>query len=152
MISFLGIPPFGMVIKSTQEKLRKYFPDSYGDLISAFIDQSIRIFVKKWLLGMVVDHSFMYLPKFRNFREKILLKKLFLNHIFMLGRNALPDAGNIPSILIGNLQFSKNTPDKGLHRYLKSNSKNKSLMNIFIEDINNYNKRVDSKELSKRLE
>ncbi|MFW9994944.1 MAG: Eco57I restriction-modification methylase domain-containing protein, partial [Candidatus Odinarchaeota archaeon] len=116
-----GNPPFGLVIKSTQHHLKKYYPNSYRDLVSAFVDQSIRLLTEKGYLGMVIDYSFMHLAKFSRFRRNILLSKTYIQNIIITGLAALPDARNVPTLLI--LRKMDLTDElKGLHRFVKYSS------------------------------
>jgi len=93
-------PPFGLSMDVTKEKLKKFYPNTYGDLISAFVDQSLRLLKIKGFIGMVSDFSFLHLPKFEKFRSKILIKEAFIQYLLMIGYGSLPNAGNRPVLFI----------------------------------------------------
>ena len=93
-------PPFGLMIDSTKEKLKSFYPNSYNDLVSAFIEKSLRMLNKNGYVGMVTDFSFMHLPKFKKFREEVLLKNYYIQYMILVGENALPDAANSPNLFI----------------------------------------------------
>ncbi len=111
-------PPFGLSMDATKEKLRKYYPYSYRDLIATFIDQSYRLLKNKGYIGMVSDRSFMQLPKFEKFRRNILLKKLYIQYFIITDYGCLPDAGNHPILYV--LRNIKPNDHQGLYRYNQS--------------------------------
>ncbi|KKM24299.1 hypothetical protein LCGC14_1606480, partial [marine sediment metagenome] len=74
-------PPFGLSMDVTKDKLKKYYPNTYGDLISAFIDQSLRLLKLNGYIAMVSDFSFMHLPKFEKFRSNILLRSSYIQYM-----------------------------------------------------------------------
>ncbi|KKK85777.1 hypothetical protein LCGC14_2769900, partial [marine sediment metagenome] len=93
-------PPFGLSMDITKDKLKKFYPNTYGDLISAFIEQSIRLLKLNGYIAMVSDFSFLHLPKFEKFRSNILLSASYIQYMILLGAGALPDAENHPLLLI----------------------------------------------------
>ncbi|MHA1372006.1 MAG: Eco57I restriction-modification methylase domain-containing protein, partial [Promethearchaeota archaeon] len=91
-------PPFGLSMNSIKDKLKRFYPDTYGDLISAFIDQSLRLLKINGYISMVTDYSFLHLPKFERFRINILINKSFIQYMILTGEAALPDAANKPNL------------------------------------------------------
>jgi len=140
----VGNPPFGLMIDSTKETLRRSFPNSHGDLVSSFIEQSLRLSRKNGYIGMVSDFSFLHLPKFEKFRANILLTKFFIQYLFMIGYGSLPDAGNRPVLFIlRNVNEKKIREIKGFYRNINYDL-NKSFSaefysNQIIYDINIFN-------------
>ena len=150
----MGNPPFGLSMDIAKEKLRKFFPYSYADLISAFIDQSIRLLKDDGYIAMVSDFSFLHLPKFEKFRKKIFLKLTFIQELFLLGYGALPDAGNHPMLFIlRKLNREKIEQSKGLYRYfdptLLDNKTDDLLQLSFIKDVEVFNESKNETELPK---
>nr|MDO8112904.1 hypothetical protein [Candidatus Sigynarchaeota archaeon] len=113
----MGNPPFGLSMDATKQKFRKFYPNTYGDLISTFVDQSVRLLKVNGHITMVTDFSFLHLPKFEKFRSEILLRQSFIEYLLMIGYGSLPDAGNRPVLFIlrKNNEESKNIA--GYYRY-----------------------------------
>lgn len=127
-------PPFGLNMDVTKEKLKKIYPITYRDLISAFIDQSLRLLKKNGYISMVSDFSFMHLTKFEKFRSKILLKKLFIQYLLITGLGALPDARNVPALFILR-KFEDPTDKSGLFRYVEYSSSQQFTSDMYIQKI-----------------
>jgi len=129
-------PPFGLSMDITKEKLKKFYPHTYRDLISAFIDQSQRLLKLNGYIAMISDFSFLHLPKFEKFRSEIFLKKLFIQYLLITGLGALPDARNVPLLFI--VRKSETiSEDEGLFRYVEYNSSQQFTSDIYIKDILN---------------
>ena len=125
-------PPFGLSMDVTKEKLKKLYPITYGDLISAFVDQSQRLLKKNGYISMVSDFSFMHLSKFEKFRSEILLKKLFIQYLLITGLGALPNARNVPVLFI--LRKSEDFSDNyGLFRYVEYSSSQQFTSDVYLE-------------------
>ncbi len=130
----MGNPPFGFPMDATKQKLRHIYPNTYADLVSAFIDQSYRLLKENGFISMVSDFSFMHLPKFEKFRQTILLSKLYIQYLLVTGLAALPDARNVPILFI----LRKNSLIKnkiGLYRYVEYSSSQQFIMDVYIKDI-----------------
>ncbi len=112
----LGNPPFGFLLDGTKQKIRKIYPNSYSDLISAFIDQSLRLLKEKGYIAMVSDSSFMHSPKFEYFRREILLSQTYIQYMFLVGEGALPNAANRPNLFL--IRKSKEHKNPGYYRYV----------------------------------
>jgi len=133
-------PPFGLSMDVTKEKLKKFYPNSYGDLISAFIDQSLRLLEKNGYIAMVTDYSLMHLSKFEKFRKNILLKKSLIEYFLLTGKGTLPDAGNNPILFILRTSDQNLEQFYGYYRnFFQLKNKNNSYISSFKEDINNIN-------------
>jgi len=129
-------PPFGLSMDVTKEKLKKFYPHTYRDLISAFIDQSQRLLKLNGYIAMISDFSFLHLPKFEKFRSEIFLKKLFIQYLLITGLGALPDARNVPLLFI--VRKSETiSEDEGLFRYVEYSSSQQFTSDIYIKDILN---------------
>lgn len=112
----MGNPPFGLSLDVTKDKLRKFYPNTYADLISAFVDQGLRILKENGFISMVSDFSFMHLPKFEDFRRETLILKSTIQYMFLVGEGALPNAANKPNLFI--LRKTYNNKNSGLYRYV----------------------------------
>ncbi|MFW9996502.1 MAG: Eco57I restriction-modification methylase domain-containing protein, partial [Candidatus Odinarchaeota archaeon] len=137
-----GNPPFGLVIKNTQQKLKKYYPNSYSDLVSAFVDQSLRLMNPKAYIGMVTDYSFLHLPKFEKFRRKVVLAKTNIQIMIMLCFRALPDAGNRPILFILRKEYFNDF--KSLCRIEENIEKNRDIRPEVAKDIGIWNERISN--------
>ena len=131
----MGNPPFGLMIDSTKTRLRKQFPYSYGDLVSSFVDQSLRLLKPNGYIAMVTDFSFLHLPKFEKFRLNILLLKSYIQYLMITGLGALPNARNVPTLFITRKFSITNESIKGLYRYVEYNSSQQFQSNIYISHI-----------------
>jgi len=139
----VGNPPFGLMIDSTKETLRRSFPNSHGDLVSSFIEQSLRLSRKNGYIGMVSDFSFLHLPKFEKFRSNILLPKSYIQYLLVTGLGALPDARNVPILFILRNHIRKNN-EGGLFRYVEYSSSQQFLMDVYISDIEEAIKNINA--------
>lgn len=135
-------PPFGLSMEVTKEKLKKFYPITYGDLISAFVDQSHRLLKMSGYIAMVSDFSFMHLPKFEKFRSEILLKKLFIQYLLITGLGALPNARNVPLLFIFR-KIETIPKGEGLFRYVEYSSSQQFTSDIYIEEILNAIQRIN---------
>lgn len=127
-------PPFGLSMDVTKKKLKKFYPNTYRDLISTFIDQSLRLLKINGYIAMVSDFSFLHLPKFEKFRENILLKYLFIQYLLITGLGALPDARNVPILFI--LRKTKILLKmEGFYRYVEYNSSQQFTSDVYIKEI-----------------
>nr|MDO8086804.1 Eco57I restriction-modification methylase domain-containing protein [Candidatus Sigynarchaeum springense] len=130
----MGNPPFGLSMDITKDKLRKFYPHTYGDLVSAFIDQAHRLLKETGHIAMVTDFSFMHLPKFEKFRANLLLPKLYIQYLLVTGLAALPDARNVPVLFI--LRKSKiEEGNEGLYRYVEYSSSQQFVMDVYVREI-----------------
>jgi len=130
-------PPFGLSMEITKDKLKKFYPKTYGDLISAFVDQSLRLLKKNGYISMVSDFSFMHLSKFEKFRRDILLNTSYIQYMILLGAGALPDAGNHPLLFI----IRKSTLNDnfiGLYRYVNDSFSKSLNPETSIKNINDW--------------
>ncbi len=131
-------PPFGLMIDETKDQLKKLYPNSSSDLISAFIDQALRLTRQNGFITMVADFSFLHLPKFEKFRRKILLEKSYIEFLFMIGQGALPDSGNRPVLFI--IRDSNHRDEiYGFYRYIDIIDKTRDFEKEIKEDIENIN-------------
>ncbi len=139
----MGNPPFGYPMDATKKKLRQYYPNTYADLVSTFIDQSYRLLNDNGYISMVTDFSFMHLPKFENFREHILLCKLYIEYLLVTGLGALPDARNVPVLFTLRKTYSKEMKE-GFYRYVEYSSSQQFVMDVYTSDILNAIKAINS--------
>jgi hypothetical protein len=148
----MGNPPFGLTIEATKLKLKSSYPDSYNDLVSAFIDQSLRHVKINGYVAMVTDFSFLHLPKFENFRAKIFLAQTYIQSLIIIGLNALPDARNYPALFVIRKVNHIDTDEFiGLYRELRYQFNKNFADHIYrddlLNDIQKINSDIDGKEL-----
>jgi len=139
----VGNPPFGLMMDSTKEKIRSIYPHSYRDLVSSFIDQSLRLLRKNGFIAMVTDFSFMHLSKFQKFRENILLTKAYIQYLLVTGLGALPNARNVPALFILR-NISVEDSWEGLYRYIEYSSSQQFHMDVYISDIKNAIEKINN--------
>ncbi len=130
-------PPY-MGKRSMNDKLKNYLRLEYkgydNDLYSVFIKRCVDFIKENGFLGMITQHTFMFLPSFKDLRM-FLLSQLFLKDIVHLGTNAFDDIGGekVNTVMfIGKRNLEIN--DEGskfvrLVKYNSSSAKKENLLN-----------------------
>jgi Eco57I restriction-modification methylase len=80
-------PPY-MTQRNMNTELKDYanfiYPTSCSDLFTIFVDVAIRLSKENALLGMINQHSWMFLPTFESFRKK-MLREVKIENMLHLG-------------------------------------------------------------------
>ena len=70
----------------------RQFPDSKSDLFAMFVERGLKLTVHNGFVGMITMHTWMFLPSFERFREK-LLKSETITSMAHLGAGAFGSIG-----------------------------------------------------------
>jgi hypothetical protein len=132
-------PPYmggGNMNKVLGDFVKKNYPDSKADLMACFMEAGINMLQPKGFLGMINQHSWMFLSSYEKLREK-LVKNIFFDTNLHLGARTFPEIGGE---VVQNASFTfwnKNFAGKGVYlRLLDFNSTEQKRHNT-IEAIQN---------------
>mgnify|MGYP001048893333 CR=1 FL=1 len=88
-------PPYmgsGNMNKSLGDFVRTNYPDSKADLMACFMEAGLKMLQPKGFLGMINQHSWMFLSSYEKLREK-LIKTTFFDTLLHLGSRTFPEIG-----------------------------------------------------------
>jgi hypothetical protein len=88
-------PPYmggGNMNKVLGEYVKQKYPDSKADLMACFMEAGINMLHSKGFLGMINQHSWMFLSSYEKLREK-LIKNIFFDTNLHLGARTFPEIG-----------------------------------------------------------
>ncbi len=88
-------PPYmggGNMNKELSTFVKKNYPDSKADLMACFIEAGLASLQPKGLLGMINQHSWMFLSSYEKLRDK-LIKSIQFNTLLHLGPRTFPEIG-----------------------------------------------------------
>lgn len=85
-------PPFGEFPKNWKKRARKVYPNSYRDILGAFIDSFLHRLNHYGRLGAITSRTCFFLNSFRKWRNKVILKDGFLSILVDLGIGVMDDA------------------------------------------------------------
>ncbi|MCZ2489269.1 BREX-1 system adenine-specific DNA-methyltransferase PglX [Aquirufa antheringensis] len=88
-------PPYmggGNMNKTLSEYVKVNYPDSKADLMACFIEAGINMLKSSGFLGMINQHSWMFLSSYENLREK-LVNTVFFDTNLHLGARTFPEIG-----------------------------------------------------------
>lgn len=88
-------PPYmggGNVNKDLSDFLKANYPDSKADLMAAFMEAGLSALHPRGFLGMINQHSWMFLSSYEKLRES-LIKKIFFDTLLHLGPRTFPEIG-----------------------------------------------------------
>ncbi len=88
-------PPYmggGNMNKELAEYVKKNYPDSKADLMACFMESGLASLNDNGLLGMINQHSWMFLSSYEKLREKLIDKALF-DTLLHLGPRTFPEIG-----------------------------------------------------------
>ncbi|AZB21331.1 BREX-1 system adenine-specific DNA-methyltransferase PglX [Kaistella haifensis] len=140
-------PPYmggGNMNKILSDFVKTNYPDSKADLMACFMEAGLRMLLQKGFLGMINQHSWMFLSSYENLRKK-LIETTFFDTNLHLGARTFPEIGGE---VVQNTSFTfwnTKNDEKGYYIRLvdfdSSNSKKKQLLNsINNPDFSNYYK------------
>jgi hypothetical protein len=66
-------PPFGEFSKNWKTQSKKEYPNSYNDILAAFVDRGIDLQHRKGRLGAITSRTCFYLTSFKKWRENVAL-------------------------------------------------------------------------------
>lgn len=88
-------PPYmggGNMNKVLGDYVKKNYPDSKADLMACFMEAGLHTLQPKGFLGMINQHSWMFLSSYEKLREK-LVKNTFFDTMLHLGARTFPEIG-----------------------------------------------------------
>lgn len=109
-------PPYmggGNMNKVLGDYVKINYPDSKADLMACFMEAGINMLHPKGFLGMINQHSWMFLSSYEKLREK-LVKNVFFDTNLHLGARTFPEIGGE---VVQNTSFTfwnKTLDDKGV--------------------------------------
>ena len=126
-------PPYmggGNMNKILGDYVKINYPDSKADLMACFMEAGINMLHSKGFLGMINQHSWMFLSSYEKLREK-LVKTVFFDTNLHLGSRTFPEIGGE---VVQNASFTfwnKKLDDKGVFfRLVDFNSTDKKRENL----------------------
>lgn len=90
------------------------YPDSKADLMACFMEAGLNMLEPKGFIGMINQHSWMFLSSYEKLREK-LIKNVFFDTNLHLGARTFPEIGGE---VVQNASFTfwnKILPEKGIY-------------------------------------
>jgi len=85
-------PPFGEFSKLYKAYARIVYPNSYNDILGAFIERWLQCLEAHGRLGAITSRTCFYLVSFTDWREKVILTKAALAGMADLGQGVMDDA------------------------------------------------------------
>jgi type II restriction/modification system DNA methylase subunit YeeA len=88
-------PPYmggGNMNKELANFVKANYPASKADLMACFMEAGVKILEPKGFLGMINQHSWMFLSSYEKLREK-LIKQSFFDTLLHLGPRTFPEIG-----------------------------------------------------------
>lgn len=110
-------PPYmggGNMNKVLGDFVKINYPDSKADLMACFMEAGINMLHPKGFLGMINQHSWMFLSSYEKLREK-LIKNIFFDTNLHLGARTFPEIGGE---VVQNASFTfwnKKLEDEGVY-------------------------------------
>ena len=88
-------PPYmggGNMNKTLGDFVKDYYPDSKADLMACFMEAGLQMLHLKGFLGMINQHSWMFLSSYEKLREKLIANTCF-DTLLHLGARTFPEIG-----------------------------------------------------------
>ena len=112
-------PPYigsGSMNKDLSDFVKTNYPESKADLMACFMEVGLKALHPKGFLGMINQHSWMFLSSYEKLREK-LVKETFFDTLLHLGPRTFPEIGGE---VVQNASFTFwNTINEGKGSYLR---------------------------------
>ena len=106
-------PPYmggGNMNKELSDFVRKNYPDGKADLMACFMDAGLAALLPNGFLGMINQHTWMFLGSYENLRKK-LIDSVQFDTMLHLGARTFPEIGG-EVVQNTAFVFKKNTPNK----------------------------------------
>ena len=85
-------PPFGEWSKPFKAESKKAYPNSYNDILAAFVDRGGQMMVSGGQIGAITSRTCFFLSSFTNWREKVVLDLLRPRLLVDLGHGVMDAA------------------------------------------------------------
>ncbi|NDA62863.1 MAG: BREX-1 system adenine-specific DNA-methyltransferase PglX, partial [Chitinophagia bacterium] len=133
-------PPYmggGNLNKTLGDFVKTNYPDSKADLMACFMEAGIYMLHPKGFLGMINQHSWMFLSSYEKLRDKII-SNIFIDTNLHLGTRTFPEIGGE---VVQNTAFTffntKLIDEKGKYFRLISYNSSEEKRIKFLEAVNN---------------
>jgi hypothetical protein len=132
-------PPYmgsGNMNKDLKKFAKNSYPDSKKDLMACFIEKNLSMLSKNGLLGMINQHSWMFLRSYEDLREK-LIDNYLLDNLLHLGPRTFPE---IDGEVVQNCAFTfskRNPKSKGVYVRLVNHKSSNEKKNKFLAALDN---------------
>lgn len=106
-------PPYmggGNMNKELSDYVRRNYPDSKADLMACFMEAGLSSLHKNGLLGMINQHSWMFLSSYENLRKKLIENTQF-DTLLHLGPRTFPEIGG-EVVQNASFTFINTTPER----------------------------------------
>ena len=134
-------PPYmgsGNMNKDLSDFVKTNYPDSKADLMACFMEAGLKALYPKGFIGMINQHSWMFLTSYEKLREK-LIKETFFDTLLHLGPRTFPEIGGE---VVQNASFTfwnKTKVEKGIYIRLVDDGTSELKRTKTIEAIQNPN-------------
>jgi len=112
-------PPYmggGKMNKQLSDWVKTNYPNSKSDLMACFMEVGLKILYTKGFLGMINQHSWMFLSSYEGLRE-VLLSKTHIDTLLHLGPRTFPEIGGE---VVQNSAFTlRNEDPRGIGDYVR---------------------------------
>lgn len=85
-------PPFGSFASSSKTYIKKRYPNSYNDLLAAFVERSLELLREGGRVGAITSRTCFVLSSFQDWRENVVLRKSQVKLLADLGGGVMDDA------------------------------------------------------------
>ena len=132
-------PPYmggGNMNKDLADFVKTNYPNSKADLMACFMEVGLKVLKPKGFLGMINQHSWMFLSSYEKLRES-LIKNTFFDTLLHLGPRTFPEIGGE---VVQNASFTfwnTNVEDKGSYIRLVDYDKSELKRTKTLEAIQN---------------
>lgn len=117
------------------------YPDSKADLMACFMDAGLSGLQEKGFLGMINQHSWMFLSSYDSLREKITLN-YFIDNLLHLGPRTFPEIGGEVVQNVSFVIWNSDCEGLGVFFRLTSFDKSESKRIAFLDAINSKKKDI----------
>ncbi|WP_300435931.1 BREX-1 system adenine-specific DNA-methyltransferase PglX [Christiangramia sp.] len=132
-------PPYmgsGAMNKNLLAYVKKHFPKSKKDLMACFMEAGLEALKPKGLLGMINQHSWMFLSSFEYLRKE-LLENILIDTLLHLGPRTFPEIGGE---IVQNAAFTLtkiNSTENGIYFRLVDYDKSEQKKEKYLEGLQN---------------
>ena len=85
-------PPFGDFSKPYKALARSDYPNSYNDILGAFVEHFLGLLLPGGMLGAITSRTCFYLSSFKKWRSNVILANASVSTLADLGQGVMDDA------------------------------------------------------------
>lgn len=134
-------PPYmggGNMNKELSDFVKTNYADSKADLMACFMEAGLRMLLPKGFLGMINQHSWMFLSSYENLRKK-LIETTFFDTNLHLGARTFPEIGGEVVQNTSFTLFNRELDRKGVYIRLVDFNSTDLKRESYIKALKNYN-------------